>query len=209
MNERYAQMGEHLLAGRAEELKRAVEEAIEAGALPEQILGEAVMPAMEALGDRFSRGEAYLPELLLAAHTMQAAMKALGPAKDGGGGRQGKMLIGTVEGDIHDLGKNLVKMMFEGAGFAVVDAGINVAAEKFREAYEREKPDLLGLSSLLTTTMVEMEKVIRKVRGEHPDARIIVGGAPINQDFADKVGADGYAPDAPSAVKVGKTILGL
>jgi methanogenic corrinoid protein MtbC1 len=119
------------------------------------------------------------------------------------------LLLGTVQGDIHDIGKNLVKMMFEGAGYKVIDLDINVKAERFLEAYHREKPDLVGLSALLTSTIGEMEKVIQAVREYDPEAKFIVGGAPINQAFADRVGANGYAPDAGEAVKVGNRIIGL
>ena len=119
------------------------------------------------------------------------------------------MLIGTVAGDVHDLGKNIVRMMFESAAFRVVDMGVNVSAEQFLEAYAREKPDLVGLSSLLTTTMGEMKDIVRKLRAAYPEAKFIVGGAPIRQDFADEIGAHGYAPDAHTAVKVGKEIAGL
>ena len=119
------------------------------------------------------------------------------------------MLLGTVEGDIHDIGKNLVKMMFEGSGFKVIDLDINVKANRFLEAYHKEEPDLVGLSALLTSTIGEMEKVIRAIREFDPKAKFIIGGAPVTQEFADRVGADGYAPDAGEAVKVGNRIIGL
>ena len=119
------------------------------------------------------------------------------------------MIIGTVAGDIHDLGKNLVRLLFEGAGFRVIDLGTNVTAGKFLQAYQEEKADLIGLSSLLTTTMLEMEKVIKEVRDAEPQARFIIGGAPITKEFAEKIGANGYAPDAPTAVKVGKNLLAI
>jgi 5-methyltetrahydrofolate--homocysteine methyltransferase len=165
---------------------------------------------MENLGDRFSRGEAFLPELLLAAETMKASMEVLRPAiVKGGLSPKATMVLGTVEGDIHDIGKNLVKMMFEGAGFKVVDLDINVKADRFLEAYLNEKPDLVGLSALLTTTIGQMEKVIQTIREYDPKAKFIIGGAPITQEFSDKVGADGYARDAGEAVKVGNKILGL
>jgi 5-methyltetrahydrofolate--homocysteine methyltransferase len=203
-------LGETLLAGNVEEIKGLTEEALRSGASPQDILEEGLRPAMESLGDRFSRGEAYLPELLVAADTMKASMEILEPAiVRGGVPPKATMLLGTVEGDIHDIGKNLVKMMFEGAGFRVIDLDINVKAEKFLEAYHKEKPDLVGLSALLTTTIGEMEKVIQAIREFDPNAKFIVGGAPITQEFADRVGADGYAPDAGGAVKVGNRIIGL
>ncbi len=210
MNERMTNLGETLLAGNMEEIKRLTEEALNAGVTPQAILEQGLRPAMEALGERFSRGEAFLPELLVAAETMKAGMEVLQPAIVGGGVTpKATLLLGTVEGDIHDIGKNLVKMMFEGSGFKVIDLDINVKADKFLEAYHREKPDLVGLSALLTTTIGQMEKVIQAVREYDPKAKFIIGGAPITQAFADRVGADGYAPDAGEAVKVGYRIIGL
>ena len=210
MNKRMTNLGETLLAGNVEEIKRLTEEALNTGATPQDILERGLRPAMEALGERFSRGEAFLPELLVAAETMKASMEVLEPAivRDGVAPKA-TMLLGTVAGDIHDIGKNLVKMMFEGSGFKVIDLDINVKADKFLEAYHKEKPDLVGLSALLTTTIGEMEKVIQAIREYDPKAKFIIGGAPITQEFADRVGADGYAPDAGEAVKVGYRIIGL
>ena len=210
MNELMTNLGETLLAGNLEEIKRLTEEALSAGTTPQDILEQGLRPAMETLGDRFSRGEAFLPELLVAAETMKASMEVLQPAivRDGVAPKA-TMILGTVEGDIHDIGKNLVKMMFEGAGYKVIDLDINVKADKFLEAYHKEKPDLVGLSALLTNTIGEMEKVIQAIREFDPNAKFIVGGAPITQEFADRVGADGYAPDAGGAVKEGNRIIGL
>jgi len=210
MNELMTNLGETLLAGNMEEIKRLTEEALSTGTTPQDILEQGLRPAMEALGDRFSRGEAFLPELLVAAETMKAGMEVLQPAivRDGVAPKA-TMLLGTVEGDIHDIGKNLVKMMFEGAGYKVIDLDINVKADKFLEAYHKEKPDLVGLSALLTNTIGEMEKVIQTIREYDPKAKFIIGGAPINQELADRVGADGYAPDAGEAVRVGSRIIGL
>lgn len=210
MNELMTNLGETLLAGNMEEIKRLTEEALSTGTTPQDILEQGLRPAMEALGDRFSRGEAFLPELLVAAETMKAGMEVLQPAivRDGVAPKA-TMLLGTVEGDIHDIGKNLVKMMFEGAGYKVIDLDINVKANKFLEAYHKEKPDLVGLSALLTNTIGEMEKVIQTIREYDPKAKFIIGGAPINQELADRVGADGYAPDAGEAVRVGSRIIGL
>jgi len=210
MNERMTNLGETLLAGNVEEIKRLTAEALSEGVSPQELLEKGLRPAMESLGDRFSRGEAFLPELLVAAETMKASMEALQPAIVGGGlSPTATMLLGTVEGDIHDIGKNLVKMMFEGSGFKVIDLDINVKAERFLEAYHRENPDLVGLSALLTSTIGQMEKVIQTIREYDPKAKFIIGGAPVTQEFADRVGADGYAPDAGEAVKVGRRIIGL
>ena len=210
MNELMTNLGETLLAGNMEEIKRLTEEALSAGTTPQDILEQGLRPAMETLGDRFSRGEAFLPELLVAAETMKASMEVLQPAivRDGVAPKA-TMILGTVEGDIHDIGKNLVKMMFEGAGYKVIDLDINVKADKFLEAYHKENPDLVGLSALLTNTIGTMEKVIQTIREYDPKAKFIIGGAPVNQEFCDRVGADGYAPDAGEAVKVGNRIIGI
>jgi 5-methyltetrahydrofolate--homocysteine methyltransferase len=210
MNELMTNLGETLLAGNMEGIKRLTEEALRGGTTPQDILEQGLRPAMETLGERFSRGEAFLPELLVAAETMKASMEVLQPAiMRNGVAPRATMLLGTVEGDIHDIGKNLVKMMFEGAGYKVVDLDINVKADKFLEAYHRERPDLVGLSALLTNTIGTMEKVIQTIREYDPKAKFIIGGAPVNQEFCDRVGADGYAPDAGEAVKVGNRIIGL
>lgn len=210
MNELMTNLGETLLAGNLEEIKRLTEEALSAGTTPQDILEQGLRPAMETLGDRFSRGEAFLPELLVAAETMKASMEVLQPAivRDGVAPKA-TMILGTVEGDIHDIGKNLVKMMFEGAGYRVIDLDINVKADKFLEAYHKEKPDLVGLSALLTNTIGVMEKVIQAIREYDPKAKFIIGGAPVNQEFCDRVGADGYAPDAGEAVRVANKIIGI
>ena len=210
MNELMTNLGETLLAGDMEKIKQLTEEALNGGATPQDILEKGLRPAMETLGDRFSRGEAFLPELLVAAETMKASMEVLQPAiVREGVAPKATMLLGTVEGDIHDIRKNRVKMMFEGAGYKVIDLDINVKADKFLEAYHKEKPDLVGLSALLTNTIGVMEKVIQTIREYDPEAKFIVGGAPVNQEFCDRVGANGYAPDAGDAVKVGNRIIGL
>jgi len=210
MSELLSRLGESLLTGNEEETGELTSQALAAGMSPQTILDHGMRPAMERLGERFSRGEAYLPELLLAAETMKAGMAVLEPAIVAVGLRpRAKMLLGTVEGDIHDIGKNLVKMMFQGAGYQVVDLKTNVKAQAFLDAYRREKPDLVGLSALLTTTIGEMEKVIALIRREDPRARFILGGAPVTSELAVKMGADGYAPDAGSAVRVGNGIVGI
>lgn len=208
MNDLMSKLGESLIAGQVEEIKNLTTEALQGGMMPHEILEKGIMGPMEQLGERFSRGEAFLPELLLAAHGMKAAMEVLKPALVRGELKpEATMILGTVEGDVHDLGKNIVRMMLESAAFRVVDMGVNVSAEQFLEAYRQEKPDLVGLSSLLTTTIGEMGKVIERIRQAYPEAKFIVGGAPVRQDFADEIGADGYAPDAHTAVKVARRIV--
>ena len=203
-------LGESLLAGNEEETRILTEQAIESGLPPQSILDQGMRPAMERLGERFSSGDAYLPELLIAAETMKVGMEVLKPAiVSGEVSHRAKMIIGTVEGDIHDIGKNLVKMMFQGAGYDVVDLDINVGVDTFLTAYKRETPDLVGLSALLTTTIAEMERVIQELRKQDPDAKVIIGGAPVSQELAEKIGANGYAADAAAAVKVGDNIIGI
>ena len=210
MEQLLKEMGRHLLEGRVEEIKAAVTRALAQGVTPQRCLDEGMMPAMEELGARFSEGEAFLPELLLAGHTMKGALEVLRPAlvKEGAGARA-TMVIGTVAGDVHDLGKNIVKMMFEGAGFRVVDLGTSVSAEDFAAACQQEGAGLVGISSLLTNTMAALGGVIQKVREGAPGVKVMVGGAPLSAEFAREVGADGFAADAYAAVKVGEGLLGL
>jgi len=210
MQEILSNLGDALLAGESEEVRRLTGKALQGGFSPQQILDAGMRPAMERLGERFSLGLAYLPELLVAADTMKAGMEVLRPFILRGDVKpEATLLLGTVEGDIHDIGKNLVRMMFEGGGFRVIDLGVDVACDRFLEAYRRERPDLVGLSALLTTTLGQMESVVLGIRAEDSQAKVIVGGAPVRQEFASRIGADGYAPDAAQAVKVARRILGL
>jgi 5-methyltetrahydrofolate--homocysteine methyltransferase len=203
-------LGQSLLAGDTDKVLAEVKQLLDGGVSPHAILADSMMPTMEHLGEKFSSGEAFLPELLVAADTMKSAFTLLGPAIAEGGDRgAGTLVIGTVRGDIHDLGKNLVKIMFEGAGFKAIDLGCDVSADAFCDTYQKEDAALICLSSLLTTTMGEMKTVIDRVRAINPDAKVIVGGAPLTQAYADEIGASGYAPDAPSALQVGKQILGM
>ncbi len=180
------------------------------GLRPEVVLNEGLIAAMASVGEKFKRNEFYLSEVLLAARAMYASLDVLRPLLTASGARSaGKLVIGTVKGDRHDIGKNLVKMMFEGAGFEVVDLGINVPPESFVAAVRDGRPDLLGMSALLTTTMPAMRTTIEALeRAELRDkVKIMVGGAPVTQRFATEIGADGYAPDASSAVDLGKRLM--
>ncbi|HEX16246.1 MAG TPA: cobalamin-binding protein, partial [Deltaproteobacteria bacterium] len=175
-------------------------------------LNEALIPAMEIVGREYEEGERYVPEMLISAEAMKAAMGVLRPRLVETGVRlKGKVVIGTVEGDLHDIGKNLVAMMLEGAGFEVIDLGVEVTAERFVQAVREHKPDVLGMSALLTTTMIHMPEVIEALKeaGLREEVKVIVGGAPVTQEYAEKIGADGYAPDAASAVEVVKRLLGV
>jgi 5-methyltetrahydrofolate--homocysteine methyltransferase len=188
-------------AGDEDKVKTLVEEALREALTPRQILEEAMMPAMEEIGGRFARGEAFIPELIVAAHAMETGMVSLKARVEGKIKDRGKIVLGTVEGDIHSIGKNLVRMCMEGAGYEVIDLGEGVKTEKFVEAYTTMKPDILGLSALLSSTMLFVQKTIDAVRAIDPDARIIVGGTPVTKEFAERIGASGYAPDAFTAVK--------
>jgi 5-methyltetrahydrofolate--homocysteine methyltransferase len=194
--------------GDDDRVKMLVEESIRVSLTPREILEEAMMPAMEEIGERFAQGEAFIPELIVAAHAMEEGMACLKARFEGKIKDRGKVVLGTVEGDIHSIGKNLVRMCMEGAGYEVIDLGEGVKTEKFVEAYIKMKPDIMGLSALLSSTMLHMKKTIDAVRAIDPDARIIVGGTPITQKFADQIGASGYAPDAFTAVKCIQGLLG-
>jgi 5-methyltetrahydrofolate--homocysteine methyltransferase len=194
-----------LSEGKVEEVETLVQGALDAGESAERVLKEGLIQAMDRLGVRFKNGEIYIPEVLLAAQTMHAGMAILKPILSKSTGTiPGKVLIGTVKGDLHDIGKNLVVMMIEAGGFDVIDLGIDVPASRFVEAVKEHRPQVVGMSALLTTTMVEMEKTIQTLEaaGQKDQVKIIVGGAPVTERFAMEIGADGYAPDAAVAVDV-------
>jgi 5-methyltetrahydrofolate--homocysteine methyltransferase len=182
--------------------------ALDEGISAETILNKGLIAGMDVIGDRFSKNEIYIPEVLIAAWAMKLAMEILEPELVKAGVEPiGRFLIGTAQGDLHDIGKNLVAMMLKGAGFEVIDLGIDVAAEKFVEQAKAAQVQLIGISALLTTTMPAMEKTVKAIRDAGISAKIMVGGAPITQDYADKIGADGYAPDAAMAVQAAKKLV--
>ena len=186
-----------------------VQSALDAGISVSDILVEGMIAAMEEVGRLFQEGEYFVPEMLLAAHSMKAGISVLQPHLVNTGVEPiGKVVLGSVDGDMHDIGKNLVAMMLEGAGFQVVDLGTDVSAAQFVEAV-KEGADILGLSALLTTTLPSMESTIRAIEaaGLREDVKIIVGGAPVTADYAHQIGADGYAKDASQAVKVAKSFI--
>ncbi|SNX69348.1 5-methyltetrahydrofolate--homocysteine methyltransferase [Cereibacter ovatus] len=201
------QMHDDLYDGMKDEIEEAVNILIERGWTPYDILTKALVAGMTIVGNDFRDGILFVPEVLLAANAMKSGMVILKPLLvETGAPRMGKMVIGTVKGDIHDIGKNLVAMMMEGAGFEVVDLGINNAVEKYLEALETEKPDILGMSALLTTTMPYMKVVIDtlKEKGIRDDYIVLVGGAPLNDEFGRAIGADAYCRDAAVAVETAK-----
>lgn len=201
-----------VLAGNASAVKKAVEAALAAGASAESILNQACIPAMTEVGRLFEIGEYFVPEMLIAARAMSAATLILKPLLAAEGIEQiGTVIIGTVAGDLHDIGKNLVGMMMEGAGFKIIDLGTDVSPQKFVDAVKSENPDIIAMSALLTTTTRSMMATIDALieAGVRDQVKVMVGGAPITQDFADKVKADGFAIDAASAARKAKELLGI
>jgi methanogenic corrinoid protein MtbC1 len=182
----------------AEELtKKAIEEGIN----PNEILENALIPAMAIVGNKFSRNEIYVPQMLMSAKAMKSAMIHIRPFfQSGETKRKGVFIIGTVTGDLHDIGKNLVSMMVEGGGWEIIDLGVDVSTEKFVETIKENPKALIGLSALLTTTMENMKKTVTAVKERYPDSKILIGGAPVTQEFCDKIGADFYSPDPQGAV---------
>lgn len=194
-------------AGKVEEL---VKKALEENLTPKTILEDGLIKGMDIIGKKFKKNEVYVPEVLIAARAMHAGMSILRPRLTASGVKNvGTIIIGTVKGDLHDIGKNLVKMMLEGAGFEVIDLGVDVSAEKFVEAVKLHHPDIIGMSALLTTTMVNMPEVIKALQaaGLRDKVKVMIGGAPITQNYSEQIGADGYSPDAASAVDKAKTFI--
>jgi 5-methyltetrahydrofolate--homocysteine methyltransferase len=205
------EISEELQKGNFQEMPRLIQEALDRKIVPLKILNEGLVAGMDVVGYKFRRDELFMPEVLIAARAMQAGMDILRPKLvETGAKLAGKIVLGTVEGDIHDIGKNLVGMMLEGAGFQVIDLGINVPSDKFVEAVKLNHPDLLGLSALLTTTMSKMKEVIESLieAGMRDSIKIMVGGAPLTEKFAREIGADGYAPEAASAVEKARELRG-
>jgi 5-methyltetrahydrofolate--homocysteine methyltransferase len=187
-----------------------VQEAIDAGLEAEVILKEGLIAAMSEIGQKFESGEAYVPEMLISAKSMKFGLELLRPHLVAADVQPiGKVIIGTVQGDLHDIGKNLVAMMMEGAGFEVIDLGADVKPEKIIEAIEEHKPDIVAMSALLTTTMGNMKTVITKMEdaGVNNGISVMIGGAPVTQDYADEIGADGFGIDASQAASLAKKLV--
>jgi 5-methyltetrahydrofolate--homocysteine methyltransferase len=204
-------ISEELQKGNYEEVPRLVQGALEAKISPANILSDGLVAGMDVVGDKFRRDEFFLPEVLIAARAMQAGMNILRPRLvETGVKLAGKVILGTVKGDLHDIGKNLVGMLMEGAGFQVIDLGVDVPAEKFVGAVKSNEAHFLGLSALLTTTMPRMQEVIESLTeaGIRHRVKVVVGGAPVTERFASDIGADGYAPDAASAVEKVRGLIG-
>jgi len=199
-----------LSQGKVDEVKKLTQEALNGGESPDVILKQGMIQAMEQIGIKFKSGDIYIPEVLIAARAMHAGMDILKPILSKSMiSLAGKIVIGTVKGDLHDIGKNIVIMMLEGGGFEVIDLGVNVPVENFLEAIRRHQPQVVGLSALLTTTVNEMKNTINAIEkaGLKNRVKTIVGGAPVTESFAREIGADGYAPDAASAVDVVRCLI--
>ncbi len=203
------EISENLMKGKANDVKTLVQKAIDEKLTPADILNNGLLKGMGIIGERFKKNEVYVPEVLIAARAMKAGMELLKPLLvEAGVEPIGTVVMGTVKGDLHDIGKNLVCMMLEGAGFKVVDAGINVEPEKMVELAKENDATLIGASALLTTTMTSMKAVVDALKAADMAGKIkvMIGGAPVTQAFADEIGADGYAPDAASAADLAKKL---
>jgi 5-methyltetrahydrofolate--homocysteine methyltransferase len=203
---------EAVVAGNQAETDELVRQALEAGIPAQTVLGEGLIAAMTEVGARFECGEYFVPDMLVSARAMKAGMERLRPYLVAADVKPiGKVVIGTVKGDLHDIGKNLVAVMLQGAGFQVVDLGVDVAAERFVQAARETGADLVALSALLTTTMPWMATVVEALQkaGLHGQVKVLIGGAPITQAFADHIGADGFAPDAAVAANRAREMVGV
>jgi 5-methyltetrahydrofolate--homocysteine methyltransferase len=210
MNEIVQQIFQGIVEGRQELVAEAVDAALQAGVPPRTILDEGMLAAMAEVGRLFEEGECYVPEMMISARAMKAGLAKLQPSlKQTDVQAAGKVAIGTVRGDLHDMGKNLVGMMLEGAGFTVQDLGVDVAPEAFVAA--ADGVDVIALSALLTTTMGHMQDTLNALEsaGKRPRVKVIIGGAPVTEAFARRIGADGYAPDASRAVALAKSLISL
>jgi len=205
------QITEKLYDGDDDAVAELTQKALDEGLTPGQVLKGGLLAGMDRVGVDFRDGELFVPEVLIAARAMHAGMNVLRPLlAEGDVPLAGKVVMGTAEGDLHDIGKNLVGMMLEGGGFEIVDLGADISPDKFIEAVKMEQPQLIGLSALLTTTMPAMKRTIDALveAGLREQVKVMVGGAPVTRAFADEIGADGYAPDAASAVELARSLVG-
>ncbi|MFW0968456.1 MAG: corrinoid protein [Thermacetogeniaceae bacterium] len=196
---------ECVLTGERDEIEGLVQKALSEGYKPADIINNALIKGMDEIGQRMKDGDIFVPEVLIAANTMKIGLQVLKPLMEGEERETvGKIAIGTVAGDLHDIGKNLVVMMLEGAGFEVIDLGVDVSIDRFLQVIEEEKPDIIGLSALLTTTMKTMGETVQAIGGK---VKTMIGGAPVTEEFAKEIGASGYAPDAVMAVDLAKSLI--
>ncbi|MFO7965534.1 MAG: corrinoid protein [Desulfobacterales bacterium] len=212
MSEDFGKMAELLISGKVDAVAEMTQNFIDSGADAKEVMDKGLIAGMDVVGQRFKTGEMFIPEVLRSAKAMSAGMEKLRPIlAEGDAKMAGTLIIGTVKGDLHDIGKNLVAMMFEGAGFKVVNLGIDLEPDAFVNAVKEHKPDLLGMSALLTTTMPKMGETINALKeaGIRDQVKIMIGGAPVTDEFAKEIGADIYGANAASSVDKGKEALGL
>jgi 5-methyltetrahydrofolate--homocysteine methyltransferase len=207
---KYQDLADSIIKGDNIKSREIAKELVDEGASAVEILNDGLVPGMDVVGKKFKANEMYIPEVLIAARAMHAAMDVIKPLlSESDANTKGKVIIGTVQGDLHDIGKNLVGMMLEGGGYTIIDLGVDVAPEKFIEEIKRNGVKLIGLSALLTTTMTGMKTVIDTLKKDKETAgvKVMLGGAPLTQEYADSIGAAGYAPDASSAVDLANDLL--
>jgi len=210
MDALFEKIAERLIVGKIDEVKELSQQALDQGAAPRDIIDKGLLAGMDVVGKRFKAGDMFIPEVLLCARCMHGAMDILKPLlSEADAAGVGTYLIGTVEGDLHDIGKNLVSMMLQGAGFEVVDLGTNITPQQFVDAVKEHKPTILGLSALLTTTMPKMEETIKALKeaGIRDQVKIMAGGAPVTQAFVEEIGADAYGANAASATEKAKELM--
>jgi 5-methyltetrahydrofolate--homocysteine methyltransferase len=211
MSRIYERLSTAILEGNAERAPKLVERGLKLGLVPKDILDNGLVVGMNEVGVRFKAGDMFVPEVLMSADAMQASLQVLRPELVASGAKLiGKIVMGTVKGDLHDIGKNLVGMMCEGAGFEVIDMGFNVDPEKFIEAIKEHQPDVVGMSALLTTTMRAMAQTIKAIEetGLRDQVKIMVGGAPVDAAFAERISADGYGSNGPAGSDLAKKLVG-
>jgi 5-methyltetrahydrofolate--homocysteine methyltransferase len=206
----FEELSNGVISGNVARVKELTQKAVDEGMAPTEIINQGLIMGMSVVGARFKAGEMFVPEVLMAARAMNGGLEIVKPLiTEGDIPTMGKVVIGTVKGDLHDIGKNLVAMMMESGGFSVVNIGVDIAPEKFAAAVKEHKPQVVALSALLTTTMLAMKDTIEvlKEEGLRDSVKVIIGGAPVTQQFADEIGANGYAPDAASATDLAKKLL--
>ncbi len=211
MSEIFERLSTAVLEGDAEKSHKLVERGLNQGLSPKEILDNGLIVGMDEVGARFKRGDMFVPEVLMSADAMAAGMEILRPLLiESGAEMLGKIVMGTVKGDLHDIGKNLVSMLCEGAGFEIIDIGFNAEPEKFIDAIKQHQPQVVGMSAMLTTTMRAMGQTIKAIEeaGLRDKVKIMVGGAPVDKDFADVINADGYGSNAPSGADLAKQLVG-
>ncbi len=212
MSDLYERLSTAILEGDAEKTPKLVNRGLKQGLTPKEILDNGLIVGMDEVGARFRRGDMFVPEVLMSADSMSAGMDILRPLlAESDEEMMGKVLMGTVKGDLHDIGKNLVAMLCEGAGFEIVDIGFNAEPEKFIDGIKEHQPQVVGMSAMLTTTMRTMGHTIKAIEeaGLRDQVKIMVGGAPVDKDFADAIGADGYGSNAPGGADLAKQLVGV